>query len=68
VRHDLARAERAQVGDLVLLDAAEAVAIGDAVQDAGEPREGVGEGAVEVEDDEAVADPRRIYPACAAGG
>src|SRR3954463_13759941 len=38
---------------LVRLDAAEAIAIGDAVQDRAEPVEAVGEGAVEIEDDEA---------------
>ena len=56
--HDRPRALQPQPVDLVRLDPAEAVAVGDAVQDRAEPAEAVGEGAVEIEDDEA-GPPRR---------
>ena len=69
MRHDLGRAHAAQQLDLVRLDPLEAVTVGDVVDDPHEPRERVGQRAVEVEDDELAAHGEcRLLQACCSGG
>ncbi|GJE06575.1 hypothetical protein AOPFMNJM_1897 [Methylobacterium jeotgali] len=55
MRDDLAGGQPPEPVLLAGLDPAEAVAVRDAVEDAAEPRIGIGQRAVEVEDDEADA-------------